>query len=179
VIALQEMPMEMKQLIREEMLPAELLTGMLLSAHLIIFWLSQDSNVTPPVCLASFAAAGIAGTKPIPTGLTSWKVAKGLYLVPILFAYSPLISGTWPERIEVFLWACMGLYALSGLLQWHLEARITPAAALALLISAFLLMWAPLPIYYHALGAALLVGVVFLQLQNNQLVTAVAKPQTT
>jgi TRAP transporter 4TM/12TM fusion protein len=179
VIALQEMPMEMKQLIREEMLPAELLTGMLLSAHLIIFWLSQDSNVTPPVCLASFAAAGIAGTKPIPTGLTSWKVAKGLYLVPILFAYSPLISGTWPERIEVFLWACMGLYALSGLLQWHLEARITPAAALALLVSAFLLMWTPLPIYYHALGAALLVGIVFLQHQNNQLVTAVAKPQTT
>ena len=65
----------MKQLIRQEMLP-ELLTGMLLSAHLIIFWLSQDSNVTPPVCLASFAAAGIAGTRPIPTGLTSWKVAK-------------------------------------------------------------------------------------------------------
>ena len=57
-VALQEMPMEMKQLIRQEMLPAELLTGMLLSAHLIIFWLSQDSNVTPPVCLASFAAAG-------------------------------------------------------------------------------------------------------------------------
>ena len=179
VVALQEMPMEMKQLIRQEMLPAELLTGMLLSAHLIIFWLSQDSNVTPPVCLASFAAAGIAGTKPIPTGLTSWKVAKGLYLVPILFAYSPLISGTWPERIEVFLWACMGLYALAGLLQWHLEARITPAAALALLVSAFLLMWTPLPIYYHALGAALLVGIVFLQHQNNQLVTAVAEPQTT
>jgi TRAP transporter 4TM/12TM fusion protein len=179
VVALQEMPMEMKQLIRQEMLPAELLTGMLLSAHLIIFWLSQDGNVTPPVCLASFAAAGIAGTKPIPTGLTSWKVAKGLYLVPILFAYSPLISGTWPERIEVFLWACMGLYALAGLLQWHLEARITPAAALALLVSAFLLMWTPLPIYYHALGAALLVGIVFLQHQNNQLVTAVAKPQTT
>ena len=89
VIALQEMPLEMKQLIRQEMIEPELLTGMLLSAHLIIFWLSQDSNVTPPVCLASFAAAGIAGTRPIATGLTSWKVAKGLYLVPVLFAYSP------------------------------------------------------------------------------------------
>ena len=44
----------MKQLIRQEMIEPELLTGMLLSAHLIIFWLSQDSNVTPPVCLASF-----------------------------------------------------------------------------------------------------------------------------
>ncbi len=77
LVALQEMPLEMKQLIRQEMLPAELLTGMLLSAHLIIFWLSQDSNVTPPVCLASFAAAGIAGTNPMATGLTSvWKVAK-------------------------------------------------------------------------------------------------------
>ena len=65
VVALQEMPLEMKQLIRQEMLDPELLTGMLLSAHLIIFWLSQDSNVTPPVCLASFAAAGIAGTRPM------------------------------------------------------------------------------------------------------------------
>ena len=46
VIALQEMPLEMKQLIRQEMIEPELLTGMLLSAHLIIFWLSQDSNVT-------------------------------------------------------------------------------------------------------------------------------------
>jgi TRAP-type uncharacterized transport system fused permease subunit len=171
-VALQEMPMEMKQLIRQEMLPAELLTGMLLSAHLIIFWLSQDSNVTPPVCLASFAAAGIAGTRPIPTGLTSWKVAKGLYLVPILFAYSPLISGSWPERLEVFLWASMGLYAMAGLLQWHLEARITPAAALSLLLSAFLLMWTPLPIYCHSAGALLLIGIVYLQRKGNELVTA-------
>ena len=44
-----------------------LVAGMLLSAHLIIFWLSQDSNVTPPVCLAAFAAAGIAGTRPMAT----------------------------------------------------------------------------------------------------------------
>lgn len=159
-IALQEMPLQMKQLIRQEMLPAELLTGMLLSAHLIIFWLSQDSNVTPPVCLASFAAAGIAGTRPIPTGLTSWMIAKGLYLVPILFAYSPLVSGTWAERIEVFFWASMGLYALAGVLQWHLEAKINGATACALLVSAGLLMWAPLPIYFHLAGAALLIATI-------------------
>ena len=149
VIALQEMPLEMKQLIRQEMIEPELLTGMLLSAHLIIFWLSQDSNVTPPVCLASFAAAGIAGTRPIATGLTSWKVAKGLYLVPVLFAYSPLISGTWPERIEVFIWSCLGLYAMAGLLQWHLETKINIMIAGGLATSAALLMWTPFPIYFH------------------------------
>ena len=162
-VALQEMPLEMKQLIRQEMLDPEQLTGMLLSAHLIIFWLSQDSNVTPPVCLASFAAAGIAGTRPMATGFTSWKVAKGLYLVPVLFAYSPLISGSWPERIEVFLWSCMGLYALAGILQWHLERKINFQIALLLLLSAVLLMWTPLPIYYHLAGAALLFSIIILQ----------------
>ena len=166
VIALQEMPLEMKQLIRQEMIEPELLTGMLLSAHLIIFWLSQDSNVTPPVCLASFAAAGIAGTRPIATGLTSWKVAKGLYLVPVLFAYSPLISGTWPERIEVFIWSCLGLYAMAGLLQWHLETKINMMIAGGLATSAALLMWTPFPIYFHIAGATILLLIIFFQNRN-------------
>lgn len=161
--ALQEMPLAMKQLIRQEMLDPALRTGMLLSAHLVIFWLSQDSNVTPPVCLASFAAAGIAGTHPMRTGLTSWKVAKGLYLVPLLFAYSPLIYGTWPERIEVFIWSCMGLYAMAGLLQWHLERTINPLIAGLLLLSAALLMWTPFPIYLHLLGGAILAAIVIYQ----------------
>ena len=163
VVALQEMPLEMKQLIRQEMIDPEMLTGMLLSAHLIIFWSSQDSNVTPPVCLASFAAAGIAGTKPMATGFTSWKVAKGLYLVPVLFAYSPLISGSWSERIEVFLWSSMGLYALAGILQWHLERKINLQIAVLLLLSAVLLMWTPFPIYYHVAGAVILFTIIILQ----------------
>ncbi len=162
-VALQEMPLEMKRLIRQEMLDPELLTGLLLSAHLIIFWLSQDSNVTPPVCLASFAAAGIAGTRPMATGLTSWKVAKGLYLVPLLFAYSPLVSGSWPERLEVFGWACLGLYALAGLLHWHLETRLNVFTAAVLLLSAALLMWMPFGIFYHLVGAILLLSVIFWQ----------------
>ena len=116
-----EMPPEMRQLVRNELFDPALLTGMLLSAHLIIFWLSQDSNVTPPVCLVAFTAAAIAGTPPMRTGLTSWKIAKGLYLVPALFAFTPLITGSWSERLAVFFFACFGLYALAGLLQWHLE----------------------------------------------------------
>jgi TRAP transporter 4TM/12TM fusion protein len=171
IVALQEMPLEMKQLIRQEMLQPELLTGMLLSAHLIIFWLSQDSNVTPPVCLAAFAAAGIAGTRPIATGLTSWKIAKGLYLVPVLFAYSPLISGSWPERVEVFFWSCLGLYSMAGLLQWHLETKINVLIAIALVISAILLMWAPFPIYFHLAGAAILLTIMFYQNRSASIIS--------
>ena len=133
---------------------------MLLASHLIIFWLSQDSNVTPPVCLAAFAAAGIAGTPPMATGLTAWKVSKGLYLVPVLFAYSGLVTGSWPERIEEFLWASFGLYAFAGVLQWYLERPLNIITAGLLLASGSLLVWAPLDFYMHVLGLAILVGVV-------------------
>ncbi|MEX2468706.1 MAG: TRAP transporter fused permease subunit, partial [Pseudohongiellaceae bacterium] len=175
--ALEQMPLQMKQLMRQEMLAPELLTGMLLSAHLIIFWLSQDSNVTPPVCLAAFAAAGIAGTRPMATGMTSWKVAKGLYLIPILFAYSPLIAGTWPERLEVFFWACFGLYALAGVLHWHLETRMNIITAALLLVAAFLLMWTGQPFYVHLTGLAILIGVIVYQRrQRTEQPTAPATP---
>jgi TRAP-type uncharacterized transport system fused permease subunit len=53
----------------------------LLAAHLIIFWFSQDANVTPPVCLAAFAGAGIAGADPMRTGWEALKFAKGLYII--------------------------------------------------------------------------------------------------
>jgi TRAP transporter 4TM/12TM fusion protein len=163
LVALREMPLEMRQLLRQELISPELLTGMLLSAHLIIFWLSQDSNVTPPVCLAAFAAAGIAGTKPMATGITSWKIAKGLYLVPVLFAYSPLISGTWPERFYTFFWSCLGLYAMAGLLQWRLDHPLNAITAAMLAVSAALLLWAPFTVYHHLAGAALLLSVVLWQ----------------
>jgi TRAP transporter 4TM/12TM fusion protein len=163
LVALQQMPLEMRQLLREELLSPELLTGMLLSAHLIIFWLSQDSNITPPVCLVAFAAAGIAETKPIATGFTSWKLAKGLYLVPILFAYSPLITGTWLQRLEEFAFATLGLYALCGILQWHLRRPLNLFTAAILLVAAFLLMWAPFMMPIHLAGAAMVLGVIFWQ----------------
>jgi len=161
--ALIEMPQEMRQLVRNELLDPTLVTGMLLSAHLIIFWLSQDSNITPPVCLVAFTAAAIAGTPPMRTGLTAWKIAKGIYLIPALFAFTPLVTGNWSERILVFVFACFGLYALAGILQWHLEERLNIATGLLLLISAFCLLWTPFGIGVHIVGALLLVGVVVYQ----------------
>lgn len=161
--AFREMPPEMRQLLRAELLDPALATGMLLSAHLIIFWLSQDSNVTPPVCLVAFAAAAIAGTKPMRTGLMSWKIAKGLYLIPALFAFTPLITGDWVDRVEVFVFATLGLYALAGLLEWHLEARLTPVTASLVAGSAILLLWPPLGLTGHIAGAALLVTLIGFQ----------------
>ncbi|MEA1915795.1 MAG: TRAP transporter large permease subunit, partial [Campylobacterota bacterium] len=100
------------------------ITMYLLSAHLIIFWLSQDSNLTPPVCLAAFAAAGIAKTPPMRTGVESWKLGKGLYIMPVLFAFSPLITGEWVERFEVFGFGMLGLLAFAMTMEGFWDDKI-------------------------------------------------------
>jgi TRAP-type uncharacterized transport system fused permease subunit len=63
----------------------------ILAAHMIVYWLSQDSNITPPVCVAAYAGAAIAGSDPWKTGWTSFKYAKLLYVMPLLFAFTPSI----------------------------------------------------------------------------------------
>lgn len=119
------LPFEIAVPLRDAVLSPEALAATLLSAHMVIFWLSQDSNVTPPVCLAAFTAAAIAKSPPMMTGLTSWKIAKGLYIVPILFAYTPFLSGDWGSALVVFLFALVGIYALAAALQGWMEARLT------------------------------------------------------
>ncbi|OLQ79782.1 C4-dicarboxylate ABC transporter permease [Photobacterium proteolyticum] len=118
----------------------------LLSAHLIIFWLSQDSNVTPPVCLTAFAAATIARTPPMRTGLTAWKIAKGLYLVPLLIAYTSLVSWDWVSVLTVGFFATVGTYALIGAIEGYLEGQINLFLRGLLGTLGVVLVWPDLPL---------------------------------
>lgn len=63
----------------------------IIAAHLTAFWYSQSSNVTPPVCLAAFAGAGIAGSNPYKTGLHAMRFSSYLYLMPFMFTYTPIL----------------------------------------------------------------------------------------
>ncbi|WP_422138857.1 TRAP transporter permease [Endozoicomonas sp. ALC020] len=64
----------------------------LLTSHLMVFWLSQTSNVTPPIALAAFAGAGVANASPIKSSVEAFKLAAGLFLIPIVMAYTGLIN---------------------------------------------------------------------------------------
>lgn len=66
----------------------------LLAAHMIVFWLSQTSNVTPPIALAAFAGAGIANASPMRSAVQAFKLAQGFFLIPAMMAFSGLI---WVE----------------------------------------------------------------------------------
>lgn len=125
----------------EQALSPHAITMALVSAHMIIFWLSQDSNVTPPVCLTAFAAAAIANTPPMRTGLTAWKIAKGLYIVPLLFAYSPLISGDLTEMMRVFVFGLFGIYAIIAALEGFLEHPLAWWLRLVMALVGGLMLW--------------------------------------
>lgn len=86
----------------------------LLVAHLIVFWVSQDANVTPPIGLAAFAAASISGGSPMRTCWEAWLLARGLYIVPFLMAYSPLIDGPFADAVPVVGTAILGIIALTA-----------------------------------------------------------------
>jgi len=144
----------------EQVLDPALLLGILLSAHMIIFWLSQDSNVTPPVCLTAFAAAAIAGTPQIRTGFTAWKLAKGLYIMPVLFAYTPFLYADWPVAFEIFAFTLVGLYTFAAAFQGHLERDHGVVMRLVLGLIAICLMYPQQPaLHWAGLAAFILVFV--------------------
>jgi TRAP transporter 4TM/12TM fusion protein len=157
---LAQVPPEMLGMVREQLLSPAVITATLLSAHMVIFWLSQDSNVTPPVCLATFAAATIAKSPPMLTGFTAWKFAKGLYIVPILFAYTPLLHGDWDTALRIFAFATLGLYALAGALEGYLEGPVSWKLRPLLVLAGAGLLWPNLDLLLRG-GSVLLLLIVF------------------
>lgn len=63
-----------------------------IAAHMIVYWLSQDSNISPPVCIAAFAGATIAEAPMWRTAFSAFKFAKFLYVGPFLFGYIPAFT---------------------------------------------------------------------------------------
>ncbi|WP_154219422.1 TRAP transporter permease, partial [Vibrio parahaemolyticus] len=152
-------PADFVETLLEQSLGLEAVGLALLAAHLIIFWLSQDSNVTPPVCLTAFAAATIAKTPPMRTGLMAWKIAKGLYLVPLLIAYTGLVSWDVTSVITVGFFAIVGTYALIGAIEGYLEGPLNILMRLVLLTIGALLVWHDIPILIRVVCCAVFVAV--------------------
>lgn len=119
----------------------------LMVSHMIVFWYSQDANVTPPVSLASFAGAGVAGANPMRTAFTSWKLAKGLYIIPIIMAYRPLLGMGetyslmhW-EVWLTFLTTTLGLIAFTSGIERYFKRNATWIETILFCLAALGLFW--------------------------------------
>jgi TRAP-type uncharacterized transport system fused permease subunit len=72
----------------------------MLTAHFFVFYFAVVSAITPPVALASYAAAGISGANPMETSVASFKIGIAAFIVPFMFFYNSaiLMDGTWPSK---------------------------------------------------------------------------------
>ncbi|WP_086983100.1 TRAP transporter permease [Vibrio aphrogenes] len=95
----------------------------LLTAHMIVFWLSQTSNVTPPIALAAFAGAGIAGASPMRSAIQAFKLAQGFFIIPAMMAFSGLI---WIDgELSHFLIGVLTTLGLIFAFAGGIEGRLT------------------------------------------------------
>jgi len=135
----------------------------LLAAHLIMIWFSIDSEITPPVGLASITAAGIARSEPIKTMFTAFKFAKGLYILPFMFHYRPalLLQGSVGMIVETIISILLGLVAFAAFWENFLLNRTNFIERFLLLIASAGLLFPGL--MWNGIGCILFGTVVFSQ----------------
>lgn len=115
----------------------------ILAAHLFVFYFGIVADDTPPVAVAAYAAAGLAGGDPFRTGLQAFKFELRTFLLPFMFVYSPqmlLINTTPLEVVWLTITASIGIYAFSACIQRHFILGTTWLEGLLLLAAALLLI---------------------------------------
>ena len=114
-----------------------------LTAHFFVFYFAVVSAITPPVALASYAAAGISGANPMGTSVASFKIGISAFIVPFMFFYNSaiLMDGTWFEVLRAALTAIFGVFLLSsGVQGWWVGNRAGPVIRVALIVVALFMI---------------------------------------
>jgi TRAP transporter 4TM/12TM fusion protein len=114
-----------------------------LVAHMFVFYYAVISAITPPVALAAYAGAAIAGSDPMRTSVTSFIYGMAAFLVPFMFFYSPslLLQGDdWVRIAHYAATAIIGVYLLAGALQRWFLGPLTLLPRLLLLTGSVLLV---------------------------------------
>ncbi len=113
-----------------------------LIAHFFVFYFAVISAITPPVALASYAGAAIAGADPLRTAVTSFKLGLAAYIVPFMFFYSPsiLMVGDPVRIVLTFITACIGIFFLASAVQGWFMGRMGWLMRAALLAGAILMI---------------------------------------
>ena len=118
----------------------------LVTAHLIVFWLSQTSNVTPPIALAAFAGAGVANASPMKSSIEAFKLAAGLFVLPLMMAYTELINTTGDISGLLFasLEAVAVIVAMAMVVEGYCQRKLLLAERLLALVSLPVILLDPL-----------------------------------
>ena len=145
----------------------------MLTAHFFVFYFAVVSAITPPVALASYAAAGISGAKAMETSVASFKLGLAAFIVPFMFFYNSalLMDGETLVILRALGTALIGVYLLScGILGWFMQQHAPFWLRLGLGTTALFMMSGGG--FSDLIGIALIVPLVLLNLFRIRRVTA-------
>jgi TRAP transporter 4TM/12TM fusion protein len=140
-----------------------------IAAHMFAFYYAMFANLTPPVALAAFAAAGLSGGDPVKTGFAAVKLALAGFIVPYMFVYSPqlmLIDTTFFEGLRVVIGACLGVFLIGVAVEGYLFTRVYPPLRLVVFAGALCLIDSG--IYTDLIGMVILTGLLLIQYLRQQ-----------
>jgi len=115
-----------------------------LAAHLFVFYFGIMADLTPPVCLAAFTGAGIAGGNPSSTGFQATQIALVAYLIPYTFIYTPAIlleGAEWLPLLVLVVASLCGVIALASALQGWMYRNLGLAARAVFMATGFAAFW--------------------------------------
>jgi TRAP transporter 4TM/12TM fusion protein len=114
----------------------------LVAAHLFVFYFGILADITPPVCLAAYAAAGLANANPMKTGMTAFLLAISGFVVPYVIVFQPaiLLSAGMLEFIKVAVSTLAGLIFLSAGIAGYFTSTLTAVERFLLIVGGVLLV---------------------------------------
>jgi TRAP transporter 4TM/12TM fusion protein len=131
------------------------------TAHLVILWCACYSNLTPPIALAAYTGAGIAGANTIKTALYATRIGKAFYIMPLVLAYTPILSDDMKVVVGVGIMVALSLICLEAALANYFLRKTTTTETICLYVAALLFLWPNLMTYI--VGTALLAVIVMMQ----------------
>lgn len=135
-----------------------------LASHLFVFYFGAIANLTPPIALAAFAGAGIAGSDPQRTGWISCKLALAGFIVPFIFIYKPglmILNSSVLDIVVASVTTILAVLALAAATEGFLLTRLNWAMRLVLIGAGVLLIF-PEAVYMGT-GLAAMVAVLMYQ----------------
>ena len=113
-----------------------------IAAHMFVLYFGLMSMITPPVAIAAFAAASLAGSKPMETGATAVRLGWIAYVIPFVFVLSPALigQGTAFEIISAAVTAIIGVWIASCGLIGYMFGPLAPLARILFFVAGILLL---------------------------------------
>jgi TRAP transporter 4TM/12TM fusion protein len=132
-----------------------------IAAHMFVFYFGIVADITPPVCLAAYAGAGIAGAEPMRTGGNAVKIAIAAFIVPFIFVTNPVLllqGATAANLIPALATALLGMTVISAGMMGYFLAPSNAIERILLLGAGVLLIYPDLLLSLAGLGLVVALG---------------------